>query len=48
MAPLLRFIPDNATLVEVTTRTIQSRFLLAPGIIRLEPIPRTYSSGNLF
>jgi len=28
MARLLRFIPDNATLVEVTTRTIQSRLLL--------------------
>ncbi|HTG36180.1 MAG TPA: transposase [Thermoanaerobaculia bacterium] len=30
MARLLRFIPDNATLVEVTTRTIQSRLLLTP------------------
>src|SRR5215217_8598201 len=30
MARLLRFIPDNASLVEVTTRTIQSRLLLTP------------------
>jgi putative transposase len=30
MARLLRFLPDNATLVEVTTRTIQSRLLLTP------------------
>ena len=30
MARLLRFIPDNGSLVEVTTRTIQSRHLLTP------------------
>ncbi len=30
MARLLRFIPDDDSLVEVTTRTIQSRFLLTP------------------
>jgi REP element-mobilizing transposase RayT len=30
MARLLRFLPDNASLVEVTTRTIQSRLLLTP------------------
>ncbi len=30
MARLLRFVPDNASLVEVTTRTIQSRLLLTP------------------
>jgi REP element-mobilizing transposase RayT len=30
MARLLRFIPDNGSLVEVTTRTIQSRLLLTP------------------
>ena len=30
MARLLRFIPDDASLVEVTTRTIQSRLLLTP------------------
>jgi REP element-mobilizing transposase RayT len=30
MARLLRFIPDSGSLVEVTTRTIQSRFLLTP------------------
>ena len=30
MARLLRFIPDGGSLVEVTTRTIQSRFLLTP------------------
>jgi putative transposase len=30
MARLLRFIPDGGSLVEVTTRTIQSRLLLTP------------------
>ena len=30
MARLLRFIPDNGSLVEVTTHTIQSRHLLTP------------------
>jgi REP element-mobilizing transposase RayT len=30
MARLLRFVPDNGSLVEVTTRTIQSRLLLTP------------------
>jgi REP element-mobilizing transposase RayT len=30
MARLLRFIPDNGSLVEVTTRTIQNRLLLTP------------------
>jgi REP element-mobilizing transposase RayT len=30
MARLLRFIPDGGSLVEITTRTIQSRFLLTP------------------
>jgi REP element-mobilizing transposase RayT len=30
MARFLRFIPDGGSLVEVTTRTIQSRFLLTP------------------
>jgi putative transposase len=30
MARLLRFIPDDCSLVEVTTRTIQSRLLLTP------------------
>src|SRR3954468_1975240 len=30
MARLLRFVPDGGSLVEVTTRTIQSRLLLTP------------------
>jgi len=30
MTGLLRFLPDDDSLVEVTTRTIQSRFLLTP------------------
>jgi hypothetical protein len=30
MARLLRFIPDGGSLVEVTTRTFQSRLLLTP------------------
>jgi REP element-mobilizing transposase RayT len=31
MSRPLRFIPEGGALVEVTTRCIQSRFLLAPG-----------------
>jgi hypothetical protein len=30
MARLLRFLPDDGPLVEVTTRTLQSRLLLTP------------------